>query len=175
MVSPGSALIIEVPEAEPAVRHHRERLDSSAPLGIPAHITVLYPFMPAEAIDPAAVTRLRRLFAEVGRFGFQLDHTDWFGEEVLWLAPRDPGPFRALTESVFRAFPDFPPFDGQFDEIVPHLTIGYGHSLHALRAAEDAVQPCLPIRADAAAVTLMTQQSAGAHWTRADAFTLRTA
>jgi hypothetical protein len=40
-----------VPEAEPAVRHHREHLDANAPLGIPAHITVLFPFMPPETID----------------------------------------------------------------------------------------------------------------------------
>jgi hypothetical protein len=66
MANPGprSGLIIEVPEAEPAVRQHRERLDASAPLGVPAHITVLFPFMPPEAIDAAAVTKLEELFAE---------------------------------------------------------------------------------------------------------------
>jgi hypothetical protein len=43
-----SALIIEVPEAEAAVQRHRQRLDANAPLGIPAHITVLAPFMPPD-------------------------------------------------------------------------------------------------------------------------------
>jgi len=44
MASPGpqSALIVEVREAEPAVARRRNRLDASAPLGVPAHITVLY-------------------------------------------------------------------------------------------------------------------------------------
>jgi hypothetical protein len=37
----------------PAVRRHRERLDENARLGIPAHITVLYPFLPADAISAA--------------------------------------------------------------------------------------------------------------------------
>jgi hypothetical protein len=41
-----SALIIEVPEAEPAVARCREHLDASDALGVPAHITVLAPFMP---------------------------------------------------------------------------------------------------------------------------------
>jgi hypothetical protein len=42
VTSPGphSGLIVQVPEAEPAVARLRERLDASAPLGIPAHITV---------------------------------------------------------------------------------------------------------------------------------------
>jgi hypothetical protein len=52
---PRSALIVEVPAAEPAVARHRERLDSSAPLGVPAHITVLYPFLPPGAIGPAVL------------------------------------------------------------------------------------------------------------------------
>lgn len=170
---PHSGLIIEVPEAEPAVRHHRERLDASAPLGIPAHITVLFPFMPPETIDAAALTKLRELFAEVSRFPFQLDHTDWFGDEVLWLATRNPGPFCALTQRVFQAYPAFPPFEGQFDDVVPHLTIGHGHPLNDLRTAEDSVQACLPIEASATAVTLMAQQSAGGNWTKAATFTLR--
>jgi hypothetical protein len=53
---PHSGLIVEVPEAEPDVARLRERLDASAPLGIPAHITVLFPFMPPRTIDPAALT-----------------------------------------------------------------------------------------------------------------------
>jgi len=170
---PHSGLIIEVPEAEPAVRDHRERLDASAALGVPAHITVLFPFMPPETTDAGTLAGLGRLFAEVGRFRFLLDRTDWFGDEVLWLAPRDPGPFRTLTERVFRAYPAFPPFAGQFDDVIPHLTIGHGHPRDDLRTAEDSVRARLPIEAGATAVTLVTQQSAGGHWVKTATFTLR--
>src|SRR5215813_8353849 len=107
MPSPGpqSGLIIEVPEAEPAVRQHRERLDTSSPLGVPAHITILFPFMPPETIDEAALTRLGELFAEVSQFRFVLNRIGWFGDDVLWIGPADSGPFRALTQRVFRAYP----------------------------------------------------------------------
>jgi 2'-5' RNA ligase len=174
MVSAGlqSALIIEVPEAEPAVHRYRERLDANAPLGIPAHITVLAPFMPPETINTSVLTRLGQLFAEAGRFRFRLDRTAWFSDRVLWLAPGDPGPFRDLTQRVFRAFPAFPPFEGQHDDVVPHLTIGHGHPLNDMRTAEEVIQDSLPIDACAAAVALMTEQSAGAHWTKAATFTL---
>jgi len=169
---PQSGLIIEVPEAEPAVRHHRERLDASAPLGVPAHVTILFPFMPPETIDAAALARLAELFAGVSRFRFVLDHTAWFGEDVLWLGPDDPRPFRALTQRVFRAYPAYPPFEGRFDDVVPHLTIGHGHPLDALRSAQDSVQAHLPIQASAAGVTLITQQSAGGQWAKTAFFTL---
>ena len=89
---PHSGLIIEVPEAEPAVRHHREHLDASAPLGIPAHITILFPFMPPETIGPLALAELEDLFAAAGRFRFQLNRTGWFGDNALWLPPATPDP-----------------------------------------------------------------------------------
>lgn len=169
---PRSGLMIEIPEADPAVARHRERLDASARLGIPAHITVLSPFILPQAISTAALARLERLFAAVSQFRFQLDRTAWFGDEVLWLAPRDPGPFRALTRSVVEAFPAFPLYEGQFGDSTPHLTVGHGHPLTDLRAAEESVQAHLPIDAQATAVTLVTQQSAAEQWTKAATFTM---
>ena len=161
-----SALLVEVPEAEPAVSRFRERLDDNAPLGIPAHITVLYPFMAPKLIGPHQLAKLAQLFAAVGRFRFELVRTDWFGDEVLWLAPGDAAPFRSLTDLVHEAFPAFPPFGGQYDEVVPHLTIGLGRSLDDLRAAEESLQAHLPIASTVTAITLMAEQSAGGQWAK---------
>ena len=41
-----SAVIVAVPAAEPAVRAHRQQFDRAAAWGVPAHVTVLYPFVP---------------------------------------------------------------------------------------------------------------------------------
>lgn len=171
-VGPQSALIVEVPEAEPAVAGLRARLDATAPLGIPAHFTVLFPFMPPGMIDPAVLTELAHLFGTVSRFRFRLDRTEWFGDEVLWLAPHDPGSFRILTQAVYQAYPAYPPFEGQYRNVVPHLTVGIGHPVTDLRAAEESVRARLPIDGHATAVTLMTEQSAGGRWTRAATFAL---
>jgi 2'-5' RNA ligase len=165
-------LIVEVPEAEPAVLQFRERLDASAMFGVPAHITVLFPFMPPHAIDAAVLAELEQLFAGAHRFSVRLDHTDWFGDEVLWLAPQDPAPFRALTKRVHAAFPAFPPFEGQFDDVVPHLTVGDRQPLSDLRAAEAAVQAHLPVQARVTAVTLITKPAAGGRWSRTASFSL---
>lgn len=169
-----SILIIEVPEAEPFVlQRHRERPDANAPAGIPAHITVLGPFMPPDMIDTAVLAQIGQLFADVAQFRFQFDHTGWFGDQVLWLAPEDPGPFHALTQRVFQAFPAFPPFEGRYDDVVPHLTIGYGHPLHDLRVAENSVQAYLPIEAGATAITLIAEQATEwERWAKTATFTL---
>jgi 2'-5' RNA ligase len=171
-VGPQSALIVEVPEAEPAVAGLRARLDASAPLGIPAHFTVLFPFMPPGAIGPAVLTELADLLGTVSRFRFRLGRTEWFGDEVLWLAPHDPGPFRALTQAVYQAYPAYPPFEGRHSDVVPHLTVGIGHPVADLRAAEESVRVHLPVDGHATVVTLMTEQSAGGRWAKAATFAL---
>jgi hypothetical protein len=167
-----SGLIVEIPEAEPVVRQYRERLDAGAALGVPAHVTVLFPFMPPPEIDAAVLTRLSALFAAVPGFDFRLSRTDWFDDAVLWLAPDDPGPFRALTRRVFAAFPAYPPYGGEFDGSVPHLTVGHGHPRGDLRAVEEPVRARLPVAGHARTVSLLTEQSAGGQWTRAASFPL---
>jgi 2'-5' RNA ligase superfamily len=176
-VTEQSALLITVPAAEPAVAGHRSRLDRSAADGVPAHITVLYPFLPPDQIDAGIRATLARLFAAVPGFRFTLDRTGWFGDPVLWLGPSDPAPFSALTGLVAAAFPACPPYGGRIAEVIPHLTIGEGAARADLEAAEAAVRPHLPIEAEATSVTLMTGPPPGsaspvARWTTAAAFSL---
>jgi len=150
-----TALLLPVPAAEPAVGQHRARLDEAARDGVPAHITVLYPFLPAAGINRPLLAALGRLFAGHAAFQFTLDKVGWFGEEVLWLGPRDPASFTALTDLAFGAFPSCPPYGGRHTEVIPHLTIGHAGGLQALGAAAESVRPCLPIEAVATEVTLM--------------------
>jgi 2'-5' RNA ligase len=173
VTSPGpeSGLIVEIPEAEPVVRHFRHRLDSSAGLGVPAHITVLYPFIPPPGLD-AVLSQLGRLFAAVPRFAFRLDRTRWFDDRVVWLAPSDPGPFAVLTVRVTEAFPAYLPYGGQFGGITPHLTIGDDQPVASLRAAEESIRPLLPVTGKVTAVTLIAQATAGGQFSRAATFPL---
>jgi len=157
-----TALLLPVPAAEPAVSHHRARLDEAARDGVPAHITVLYPFLPPAGISEPLLASLGRLFAGFAAFDFTLDRVGWFSEEVVWLGPRDPAPFSALTSAAFTAFPCCPPYGGQHgNAVVPHLTIGHVGGPQALRAAAESVRPCLPIDATAAEVILMAGPRSG--------------
>ena len=63
-----SALIVALPEAEQDVAQYREVLDSGAVLGVPAHVTILYPFMPAELVTDNVASDLSRLFLTVSPF-----------------------------------------------------------------------------------------------------------
>ena len=48
--------------------------------------------MPPAGISKPLLGSLGRLFAGFAAFEFTLDRVGWFGEEVVWLGPRDPAP-----------------------------------------------------------------------------------
>ena len=100
-----TGLIVEVPAAEMLVGRFRQRLDPMARLGVPAHITVLFPFVPADHVDETVASVVQSVVAQVDRFSFELTHAGWFGEDVLWLAPTATDQFRRLTTAVCYEFP----------------------------------------------------------------------
>jgi hypothetical protein len=159
-------VLVPVPEAEPVIGPHRARLDRAAAWGVPAHVTVLYPFVPPALITSTTLRALAAAVRSVGAFDCAFGRLCWFGEQVLWLAPRPSAPFQALTSAVMAAFPAYPPFGGAFAEVVPHLTIGDrpAGGVAELRAARSAVQPQLPVRARISRAWLMTGSSAAASW-----------
>ncbi len=59
-----SALVVRVPAAEPCVAALRELHDPVARRGMPAHITLLYPFVAPNEITPAVLARVQRVAAE---------------------------------------------------------------------------------------------------------------
>src|SRR6476660_7640771 len=104
-----TALIVEVPEAEPAVFELRLRHASSAAAGVPAHITILFPFMDGADVDEEA---LAGFFSRFRVFDFVLDHVERFQEGIVWLHPEPSLPFVDLTAAVEQRWPDYPPYEG---------------------------------------------------------------
>jgi 2'-5' RNA ligase superfamily len=151
---PRTALIVAVPEAETAVGELRERYDRSAALGVPPHLTILFPFVDAAVLDENA---LADVLSAHEAFDFELVSVETFDDGHVYLAPTQPDRFVALTDSVWRRWPDHPPYEGAIETVVPHLTISE--------------QPldcdvALPIAARADAVTLIEEQADGRWVTR---------
>jgi hypothetical protein len=76
--------------------------------------------------------------------------------ETLYLVPSPQAPFARMTEALVRRFPDWPPYSGVFDEVVPHLTVAQGDAA-TLDAAERVVAPQLPMQARARRAVLLTE------------------
>lgn len=150
-----SAIIIKVPEAEHVVGSHRRRLDPSAEWGMPAHVTLLYPFLHPSAIDADTLRRLVEVVAQHREFAVQFVRTDWFGEAVLWLSPEPDLSFRRLTNALAATFPETPPYGGAILDPTPHLTVADGASFQDMRSAESVLVKQLPLRASFSSVSVM--------------------
>lgn len=90
--------------------------------GVPAHVTILYPFIAPADLDPAVRHVLAGVAAEIEPFDVRFGGIGRFPGSV-YAAPEPSVPFVSLTEAVAARFPDFPPYGGAFAEIVPHLTV----------------------------------------------------
>lgn len=118
-----TALVVEAPDAEPLVGKTRAALDSSAALGMPAHLTILYPFKPAEGLSSTVIATLAELAHRTPELAYQLTAVDEFDDVALWLRPNPTDLFRDLAEAVWTHFPESPPYRGEHVETVPHLTV----------------------------------------------------
>lgn len=151
-------LIIPVPEAEALVASYREKYDPAAAKGVPAHITINYPFRDYHPGQHAVLDALRDLFGRYSSFQFSLATIQGF-PYVLYLAPEPEQPFIDLARAVVAAYPDSPPYDGKFETIIPHLTFAESDDIEQLQFikqefSQDASQ-MLPIKCQADSIWLM--------------------
>jgi 2'-5' RNA ligase len=158
-----SCFVVLVPAAEPLVSAARNQFDSSARRGLGAHITVLYPFMDPARIDAAVLKTAQTAIDVHEQFSFQLKAIEYFSK-VAYLKPEPADPFIALSLSLARAFPLFPPYGGEFAKIAPHLTLAKGDVAAATQvlaqiAADLAAQGA--ISTHCSAVTLVENSSGG--------------
>ncbi len=157
-----TAIVVPLPAAEPVVDRWRQRYDDAAPLGVPAHVTVLYPFLDIARIDDPTVRQLRALCAAQPAFSVRLERCGRF-PGVLYLDPGPAEPFRELTAAVVERWPEAPPYGGAHAEVVPHLTVAHGVDDAILATVEQAVAARLPVTAEATAAHLLTFD--GSRWT----------
>ncbi|MFE0104884.1 2'-5' RNA ligase family protein [Streptomyces sp. NPDC059009] len=157
LVPGDTALTIKVPEADALVQE-----------AFPAHVTVLFPFLPEERLDDGTT---ERKLAELVRAHDAFDLT--FSEfacypGVLYLDPWPHDPVTALAKDLTRCWPDVVPYWGIFGEggLAPHLTLAKGEGPDTWRTAYDALAarlaPALPLHTRVRHVDLITWD--GTRW-----------
>ena len=119
---------------------------------MPAHVTLLYPFAPAESVDAEVV---RELAASSRPFGFELRAVHEWPDGVVYLDPHPAALFVELTDRLVDCLPAYPPYEGVHDEIVPHLTVVQTDDADARADAAASVAGSLPIRCDVDEIWLM--------------------
>ncbi|MFF5767039.1 2'-5' RNA ligase family protein [Streptomyces tanashiensis] len=164
-----TGLIVRIPEAEPYVRGWRERLDPSARAGVPAHVTVLYPFLDESRIDALVCSALADLLGSHPSFDLRFERCGRF-PECLYFAPEPDTQLRQLTEAIADRWPEAPPYGGRFAEIVPHLTIAQGQEDVVLEEVEADLAARLPFTSHVSSVELIIHD--GTKWQERASFPL---
>ncbi|HSM38753.1 MAG TPA: 2'-5' RNA ligase family protein [Candidatus Limnocylindrales bacterium] len=170
-----SGLLVPIPEAEPVVGELRLRHDPVAAAGIPAHVTVLFPYVPRAEIDDPLRAALADLFGSLPGFAFRFDRVERFGDSTVFLAPEPAGQFSALIAAAASRWPEHPPYGGVFETVIPHLTVGDdlapGEADALVATLRGALDRSGPITGSATAVLLVTEDETG-RWRTDAAFPL---
>jgi 2'-5' RNA ligase len=165
-----SGIIVPVREAEPIVGDLRSLHDPQARAGVPAHITLLYPFARASRVI-MEVDALRQLLGDVPAFEFSLTDVGRF-PVTAYLHPEPSAGFVHLTEMIARRWPEYPPYGGAFPTLIPHLTIADRVSTDVLDAVDRIVTAHLPIHCRATEAWLICSNERGV-WSRSHVFPFR--
>jgi 2'-5' RNA ligase len=91
--------------------------------GIPLHVTLLFPFVPRDRLDENVFLALHELFAPRAPFTLTLVGIDEF-PGVAYAVPEPGAELKEWIARLCERFPDFPPYEGEFEEVVPHATLG---------------------------------------------------
>lgn len=166
-----TALTVEFPELTPMVRRIRRIVDPPGRPDLPAHITLVYPWVPPP-VATADLDRLSAYAAGIAGFEFRLVDVSWFGDEVIWLRPDPDEPFRAIIRDLTGMWPQHPPYRGEHPDPAPHLTIGAGGDVPTMRAMADTVLSLLPLVGHATELTLMEGSEEPEEWRSVATFPL---
>ncbi|MGO9123411.1 MAG: 2'-5' RNA ligase family protein [Terriglobales bacterium] len=164
-----SAIIVPFPEVELIVGPMRLQYDRAAQLGVPAHITLLYPFCPPQAVA-GVIPTLRDVCAAIEAFQFSFTELRRF-PATAYLHPDKAERFECMIRTLVKTWPDFKPYGGSFSDIIPHLTVADKVDDQTLNAVEDSLRHQLPIKCVTREVWLLTSDDAGM-WSRRAAFPL---
>ena len=115
-------IIVPVLNAEPIVGKWGKKYDPVALHGIPAHVTLLYPFLDPQYITSDILAKLGDVFFKVHKFSFTLTRIDTF-PGVVYLEPTPKENFVQITQDLVKTFPANPAYGGKYPEIHPHLTL----------------------------------------------------
>ena len=162
----GSAIVLTVGLPH-TMRRIRAAHDPMAGVGVPPHVTLLYPWVPGGDLTSALRAPLAALAASHPPFGLTLDGVGRF-DDTLYLAPSPIEPIRALITDLVAAFPAHPSYGGSIvvEKLVPHVTVASGVDGSTMDRLDDSLRGDLPIQATITSLVVIAEGEDGRWRTR---------
>jgi len=155
-----SAVIVRIPLPTGLERLRRASIGNAAN-GVPAHATLLHPFVEPERLRPDVRRLVGSVAAEHEAFDFSLSGpARW--PDVVYVSLEPVEPFVRLQAELARAFPAFPIYgrDGDF-EFVPHASVAEGKAVDDPDTVGDPAWAALPRPGRASAIEVIARGPKG--------------
>ena len=161
-----TTLVMPVKSFPWALRRLHTRLNEAPP-----HLTLLFPFLPYDAIDRTVTSALTDLFSRFSKGPIHFTEVDWFDQRVVWLKPSSADLFKEMTQALVERFPECRPYDGEFSDVVPHATLAADKRRPLMILVEALGRLAIPLTEEFSEVWLMAMGDRG-QWERRCSFEL---
>ncbi len=153
--APVSALAIPI-SMPPVLARARDRLDRT---GARPHVTLMYPFIPCPELRPAVREALAEIGGQAPAFEVRFERVRRF-PDLVWIEPEPADPIAALTAAVTARWPDYQAYGGEFETVIPHMTVVESETA-PLDTVEEVARSVVPFRARAERLEVWCQDAAG--------------
>ena len=155
-----SAVIVRA-RLPPGLERLRLRSVGDAGDGVPAHLTMLYPFLEPPQLDSGVRDRLAAVAGRFEPFAYRLaGPARW--PDTVYVAVDPVEPFVRLQTDLQAAFPDWPIYGEPTGfEFVPHVTVAEGDPVALRATVTDPAWRRLPITATARALEVIATRPDG--------------
>ncbi|PZS26122.1 MAG: hypothetical protein DLM61_19005 [Pseudonocardiales bacterium] len=116
-----TGLVIPVPAADALLASVGARYPGTVRAGLPAPVSLLYPFVVAAELDERVTTALHELFVE--QVPIPVDFVECYRRGgFVALRPEPSDRLRELIARTWRRWPDVVPYEGVYGDVEPHVT-----------------------------------------------------
>ena len=131
--------------------------------GVPAHVTLLYPFVEAERLVVCHALEAQRALSDVQPFECSFASIGRFDDPpvAIYLEPKPVEQFSAMIEALTAAFPKFPPYGGTVEEVITHLTVVETADRTLWAEVEEWIGSQLPVRTSVQRFSIYVQTDTG--------------
>lgn len=163
MPKPGqSAFVIPVPALDGILAEVAARWPARVRAGVPAHLTLLYPFAPAGELTAETIDPAERLFSSSsGPLTASFNRVE-IRPGIVLLPPEPAEPLLQLSRRFYQTWPQYPPYGGSYGEApAPHVTVALGASSGEATAIEEITAQRLPLSVDLDSAALVVLSDSG--------------
>jgi 2'-5' RNA ligase len=129
---------------------------------VPAHVTLLYPFVGWQELDPSIGRKIASVAARHAAFDYTMTGPERWPDTV-YVAVEPVEPFIRLQADLAASFPEYPIYgEGSAFEFSPHITVAEGRSVDDAMTMHEAAWAALPLSARAEWLEVIATN--GAKW-----------